>query len=169
MESRVKLFGHSVHQQLIVFPLGLLATAVIFDLLTWATGVYRWRAAAYPMIGAGVLTGALAAIFGLMDWTRVPRRTRARRIGALHGLGNAVVLILFGASFVLRSDNPTEPPAPAQLCSYCGGALALLTGWLGGELVSRLGVGVDDQAGLNAPNSLIGSGRSGGTEQARPL
>jgi uncharacterized membrane protein len=33
-------------------------------------------------------------------------------------------------------------------------ALALLTGWLGGELVSRLGVGVDDNAELNAPSSL---------------
>ncbi len=26
MESRAKLFGHPVHQMLIVFPLGLLAT-----------------------------------------------------------------------------------------------------------------------------------------------
>jgi len=29
MESRAKLLGHPVHQMLIVFPLGLLATAVI--------------------------------------------------------------------------------------------------------------------------------------------
>lgn len=33
MESRVKIFGHPAHQQLIVFPLGLLATAVVFDLI----------------------------------------------------------------------------------------------------------------------------------------
>jgi hypothetical protein len=32
--------------------------------------------------------------------------------------------------------------------------LALIAGWLGGELVDRLGVGVDDGANLNAPNSL---------------
>jgi hypothetical protein len=31
-------------------------------------------------------------------------------------------------------------------------------GWLGGELVDRLGVGVDNGANLNAPNSI--SGRS---------
>jgi hypothetical protein len=30
----------------------------------------------------------------------------------------------------------------------------LVGGWLGGELVERLGVGVDDDANLNAPNSL---------------
>ena len=33
-------------------------------------------------------------------------------------------------------------------------AVALVTGWLGGELVDRLGVGVDPGAHLNSP-SLI--------------
>jgi uncharacterized membrane protein len=33
MESKAKLFGHPIHQILIVFPLGLLATAVIFDVI----------------------------------------------------------------------------------------------------------------------------------------
>ena len=32
MESRIKIAGHPVHPMLIVFPLGLLATAVIFDI-----------------------------------------------------------------------------------------------------------------------------------------
>jgi hypothetical protein len=31
-----------------------------------------------------------------------------------------------------------------------------VTGWLGGELVDRLGVGVDEDANLNAPSSLAG-------------
>jgi hypothetical protein len=35
-----------------------------------------------------------------------------------------------------------------------GAILSLLTGWLGGELVDRLGVGVDDGANLDAPSSL---------------
>jgi hypothetical protein len=30
----------------------------------------------------------------------------------------------------------------------------LITGWLGGELVDRLGVGVDEGAHVNAPSSL---------------
>jgi hypothetical protein len=37
-----------------------------------------------------------------------------------------------------------------------GVLLALVTGWLGGELVERLGVGVDEGAHLNAPSSLSG-------------
>jgi uncharacterized membrane protein len=154
MESRVKLFGHPAHQQLIVFPLGLLATAVIFDLLTLVTGETRWTAMAYYLIGAGLLGGILAAVFGFLDWWQIPRHTRAWRIGAVHGIGNAIVLLLFALSFLLRGDNPASPPAAAYFGSYLGGLLALLTGWLGGELVTRLGVGVDNHAGLNAPNSL---------------
>ena len=33
MESRAKFLGHAVHPILIVFPLGLLATAVVFDII----------------------------------------------------------------------------------------------------------------------------------------
>ena len=34
--------------------------------------------------------------------------------------------------------------------------LALVTAWAGGELVERLGVGVDEGANLDAPSSLSG-------------
>jgi uncharacterized membrane protein len=37
MESRAKAFGHAIHPMLIVFPLGLLVTAVIFDIVYLAT------------------------------------------------------------------------------------------------------------------------------------
>ena len=33
MESRARAAGHSVHPVLIVYPLGLLSTAVVFDIL----------------------------------------------------------------------------------------------------------------------------------------
>ena len=33
MESKAKMFGHAMHPILIVFPLGLLSTAAIFDVL----------------------------------------------------------------------------------------------------------------------------------------
>jgi uncharacterized membrane protein len=38
MESRAKILGHAAHALLIVFPLGLLATAVIFDVIYLFTG-----------------------------------------------------------------------------------------------------------------------------------
>jgi uncharacterized membrane protein len=154
MESRAKLFGHPIHQMLIVFPLGLLAMAVIFDLLAIGLGNGYWSEISYWMIAAGVVTGLLAAPFGLIDWLAIPAGTRAKRIGAVHGLGNVVVVVMFGLSWLMRGDAPREPGALAVVLSCAAGILALFTGWLGGELVNRLAVGVDEGAHVDAPSSL---------------
>jgi uncharacterized membrane protein len=154
MESRAKLLGHPVHQMLIVFPLGLLAMAVIFDLFAIGLANGYWSDIAYWMIAAGVVTGLLAAPFGFVDWLAIPAGTRAKRIGAVHGVGNVVVVLLFAASWLFRGDAPTAPPGLALALSFAGGGLALFTGWLGGELVDRLAVGVDDGAHVDAPSSL---------------
>ena len=150
----VKLFGHPIHQMLIVFPLGLLATAVIFDILTLWSGNPRWSDDAFYMIGAGIIGGLASAVFGLMDWLSIPGGTRAKSVGAWHGIGNVIVVLLFAASFMLRWDTPASPDAGALVCSFLGVGLALVTGWLGGELVDRLAVGVDEGANMNAPSSL---------------
>ena len=54
MESKARLLGHPVHQMLIVFPLGLLGTSVVFDVLYFATGNGRWADVGYWLIAAGV-------------------------------------------------------------------------------------------------------------------
>ena len=154
MERTVNILGHPVHQQLIAFPLGLLITAAAFDLITALSGDIRWTQMAFYLIGAGALMGLVAALFGLLDWLGIPGNTRAKRIGAIHGLGNVLVVLLFGGSFFLRWTDPAMPEKLAYWCSYTGVGLILITGWLGGELVNRLGVGVDPGAHVNAPNSL---------------
>jgi uncharacterized membrane protein len=154
MEAKAKFMGHPVHQMLIVLPLGLLTTAVVFDVIHLLGGSVRWTEIAYWIIGAGVIGGLLAAPFGLIDWLGVPAGTRARRIGAVHGLGNVTVVLLFGLSWVLRRDNPTLPSGTAYVLSFLGFAVAGVTAWLGGEMVTRLGVGVDSNAQVNAPSSL---------------
>ena len=155
-KSSVKVFGHPVHTILIVFPLGLLATAVIFDVAYLATGTAYLSEVAYCMIVAGLLGGLVAAPFGLLDWLAIPAGTRAKRIGALHGMGNAIVVLLFVVSWYVRSRAAGPPAALAYVFSFLGVGLALWTGWLGGELVNRLGVGVDAGAHVNAPSSLSG-------------
>jgi uncharacterized membrane protein len=154
MESRARFAGHPLHPMFIVFPLGLLATAVIFDLIALVTHASRWTEVAYYLIGAGVIGGLAAAVPGWIDWLAIPARTRARRIGLIHGVGNVVVLVLFVMSWLLRRDNPAEPPTEAVVAGLLGVVLVCMTGWLGGELVHRLGVGVDDGAHLDAPSSL---------------
>ena len=78
------------------------------------------------------------------------------------------MVVLFAVSWWLRLGEPTEPSALPIVLSALGVALAGLTGWFGGELVGRLGVGVADGAHLNAPNSLSGRPASeGSTDEPR--
>jgi uncharacterized membrane protein len=155
MESRAKLMGHPAHPMLIVFPLGLLTTAVIFDIIYLATDRSGFPVAAAYTIAAGIIGGLVAALLGLIDWLAIPGGTRAKRVGTLHGLGNVVVVVLFAVSWLLRAGaGGWEPNAGALVLSFAGVVLGAGTGWLGGELVDRLGVGVDDHANLNAPSSL---------------
>ena len=156
MESKAKVLGHSAHQMMIVFPLGLLATGVVFDVIHLVGNSPTMAVVSCWMIAAGLIGGLIAAPLGLIDWLAIPRGTRAKTIGAAHGLTNAAVVAAFAVSWLLRRGTPEAPPTPAFLLSFAGAALALVGGWLGGELVARLGVGVDDGAHLNAPNSLSG-------------
>jgi uncharacterized membrane protein len=155
MQSSAKALGHPIHQQLVVFPLGLLATAVVFDVLRLVTDNDGFATASYYMIAAGIVSGLLAAVFGAIDYVAVPTGTRARRIGAMHGLGNVVVVVLFAVSWLLRSGEPGHVPTTlAFLLALVGALLATATGWLGGELVDRLGVGVEPDAHVDAPASF---------------
>jgi uncharacterized membrane protein len=155
MESRAKLLGHAIHPMLIPFPLGLLATAVVFDVVYLITDGEGFAVAAAYMIAAGVIGGLIAAPFGWIDWFKIPSGTRAKRICLLHGLGNGVVLVLFAISWLLRvGSGGWEPTARALVCSFAAVVLATIFAWMGGELVARLSVGVDDGAGVDAPSSL---------------
>lgn len=59
-----------------VFPLGLLSTAVIFDIIYMINGRVGFQVAAAYMIAAGVLGGLVAAVFGLVNWLGIPREAR---------------------------------------------------------------------------------------------
>jgi len=150
----MKVAGHPVHPMLIVFPLGLLATAVIFDIITLSTSDGKWSMMAWYMIAAGIIGGLLAAVFGLIDWLGIPANTRAKAVGLWHGGLNVLVVLLFALSWILRRPDPAVPTGLALALSFAALVIAVIAGWFGGELVDRLGVGVDEGANLNAPSSL---------------
>ena len=156
MESRARFLGHPIHPMLIVFPLGLLVTSLIFDFIRMATGDGTWSVVAFYTIGAGIIGGLLAAVFGAIDWLAIPQNTRAKALGFWHGAGNALVLALFIVSWLLRRGVAGQPPAMAVILSLIAVLLGAVTAWLGGELVDRLGIGVHDGANPNAPSSLTG-------------
>ena len=156
MDSHVKILGHSAHQMMIVFPLGLLATSVVFDAIYYLTDNGTMAVVTYWLMAAGLIGGLIAAPLGLIDWLAIPAGTRAKAVGVTHALTNVAVLGAFAASWLIRHNNQQVPTTSASVLSFGGAVLALVGGWLGGELVARLAVGVDDGAHLNSPSSLSG-------------
>lgn len=158
MESRLKVLGHPVHPMLVTLPVGLLVTAVLFDVIDIAGGPRFLGEVAYWNITVALIAGVLAAAAGAVDLRAIPSGTRAKRIGVMHALVNTAMLLLFAGVWVVRMS--------ADQRGAGGGLLAIeivaiagtgLAAWLGGELVDRLGVGVDTEADLNASNSLTAS------------
>lgn len=155
MESRLKVLGHPVHPMLVMFPIGLLVTAVIFDVIDALGGPDFLGEVAYWNITVGLIGGLLAAMAGAFDLLAIPTGTRAKRVALSHAAANLAVILLFAAIWVGRL-NAESRAAGGALIAIEVVAVAILgvSAWLGGELVDRLGVGVDAEAGLDAPSSL---------------
>ena len=77
---------------------------------------------------------------------RYYRRHRPRSIAG------PIVLVLIGVAFLLGNMHIVSAARVAKRMGCSGGRG--VTGWLGGELVDRLGIGVDEGANPNAPSSL---------------
>jgi uncharacterized membrane protein len=157
MESKAKALGHPIHPIMIVFPVGLLVTAAIFDGIYLLTDDAQFAAVAFWMIVSGTVGGLLAAIPGMIDWLAIPRGTRAARVGMWHAVGNFLALGLYAGSAITRwLSEAYVPEAAALALSFVGLAIIMVTGWLGGELVHRLRISIDEGAHADAPNSLSG-------------
>jgi uncharacterized membrane protein len=167
MESKVKILGHPLHPMLIPFPLGLLITSFVFDIVYLLTGNGLFAVVAFWMIAAGVIGGLVAAVPGMIDWLSIPYDTRARSVGQWHLVGNVAAIILFVVDWLLRAGVPGEPGAIAIILSLLGVVVLGVGGWLGGELVDRLGVAVDEGAHLDAPSALSGRPASEGRTDAQ--
>lgn len=134
MENQPQLLIRNGQPMPIVFPLTLLATAVVFDLVTFLTQLNKFSEAAFFMIAAGLLALSLASVFGFIDWLAAAKGTDAKFRGRFHLLGNLLTFGLFAASWLMRLDRPGEPGVLSFMLSLAGGSVAILTGWLGGEL-----------------------------------
>ena len=126
MESRAKVMGHPIHPILVPFPIGLLTTSVIFDVVHLLAGGARWAEISFwMMIAVGVIGGLLAAVFGLTDWLGIPSGTRAsgtraKAIGLGHGLSNVSIVALFAVSWLLRSSASGDPGVLPIVVSFLG-------------------------------------------------
>jgi uncharacterized membrane protein len=143
MKSRAAIAGHPLHPIFVTIPIGLWSFAPVCDLvylLGW--GDASWKTVAFYCIGGGIAGAIPAIITGLIDYPIV-QGAAAQLFAKFHLIFNSAVSLLFLASFGLRYEEfkATFGLLPVIL-SFVGAMLLGISGWLGGELVSRFGVSV---------------------------
>jgi uncharacterized membrane protein len=142
MRTPASVAGHPLHTMLIVFPVGLLIFSLICDLCslgsanpaTWAT------VALYRMVG-GFIGALVAAVPGLIDLLSLTD-PQIKKIAIIHMSINLAVVALFAVNIWLRLGGAGNTGTPLIL-SVIAIAILAVSGWLGGEMVHRHGVGVD--------------------------
>ena len=102
----------------------------------------------YSLLG-GIIGAAVAAVPGFMDWLSLKDRDVVK-IANWHARLNVIALVIFTISFYLRTTSGASWVSRSYttpvLVSVLGVILITISGWLGGEMVFKHGVAVDQQA-----------------------
>ena len=128
------------------FPIVCFIMTLILDILyvrgdTGVAGATNW------LLGVGLVMGALAAVAGLTDFLG-DDRVRGLGDALKHMLANVTAVVLEVVNFVLRLKNPDFIGSTGVYISGVVVLILLYSGWKGGDLVFRHGVGVHDTSNL---------------------
>jgi uncharacterized membrane protein len=144
MKSTARIASHPIHPMLIPFPLGLWSTSFILNVLGALFDSFALHQAAYYMVLAGCIGAALAAIPGAIDlFSSIPAKTETRRIGVMHGALNVAALVIWIVSLYARQGGGGMTYM-AYITAAIGMIILGVSGWLGGELVYKHQVGVEE-------------------------
>ena len=135
--STVAIAAHPLHPLLVTFPVAFLSGALGTDLGYWLTSDPFWARASVWLLGAGLISGLIAAAAGMSDFLKIDR-VRKRRAGWVHLIGNVSALTLTLINWLIRRGDPVNALLPLGLIlSVIVGGLVALSGWYGAELIYR--------------------------------
>jgi len=144
--STAKIADHPIHPMLIPFPIVCFILTFVLDILytrgdVGVAGATKW------LLGVGLVMAALAAVAGLMDFLG---DERIRRLGdaVKHMLANVTAVVLELVNFALRLKDDEFIGSTGVYISAVVIVILLYSGWKGGDLVYRHGVGVHDTSNL---------------------
>lgn len=150
MGRTANLAGHPIHSMLIPFPIALWLFSVLADLIYLWRGNTGWEWMASWTLLAGSLGAIMAAVFGIIDYFSITDK-KVSNVAAWHARFNVLALLLFATSWYLRRGvdfaNPNGKLTVPIALSIVGVVVVSISGWLGGELVFRHGVGVHKEIG----------------------
>jgi uncharacterized membrane protein len=140
--SLAALAGHPLHPMIVPLPIGAAVGALVADVLYVRTADPFWARSSRHLTDGAILTGALAASLGAVDFLGRPE-IRQQPAAWVHAGGNAAVLGLALLGRRARRQDERRAVVPTGLTlSLLSGVILGVTGWLGGELSYRHRVGV---------------------------
>ncbi len=140
MQGKATFRGHPIHLMLVSFPVAFWTGAVLTDVIGMRVADPFWLRMSVTLIVMGTVTGALASLFGYIDYATIPMQRKARGIAKAHLWTSLATLSLYTAALALRVR---EPGMPIGIAISMLGAVALLAGgYYGSELANRHRVGI---------------------------
>src|SRR3954451_23343919 len=143
--------GHPLHPFVVLLPVGAFVSSLVFDVITWTRpGKLPWLVdGAWWLIGVGLIGAGVAALFGVVDLLRIPRRTPPWRFALAHSGLNVAVAVLFLIGYAWRAgDHVQLDKTRSGQLALSGSAVGLLVVavLLGQTLTYRFGMRVDRRA-----------------------
>jgi len=142
--STAQIGGHPIHPMLIPFPIVCFIGALVTDIVFLNNHDPGWATASRYLLAVGLVMAALAAVAGLTDFMG-DDRIRGMGDALKHMLANVTAVVLELVNFFVRLNSDA---AIAKVGIYLSVVVVLVlvySGWKGGELVFRHGIGVTDE------------------------
>ncbi len=158
MKSKAAIGNHPIHPALVTIPIGSFVLALIGDIATSVTHDQFWYTFAYYCVGIGILSGLLAAVFGLIDYFSVRMSARGKNLATIHLVLNVIAIVLYIVDWYERRDNRaflSSGWAAVMALEIAALVILSISGWIGGEMAYIHKVGVVENADLEA--TAIGS------------
>ena len=140
LHSTAAVKGHPIHPMLVPFPIVLFLGALGTDIAFSVDGSQGWAEASKWLLGAGIVGALLAALAGFADFIGNPR-IRELRAAWLHMFANLVAVVLELVNFGMRLADKRAAGSTGLILSIAVAVILLFSGWMGGEMVYRHGVG----------------------------
>ena len=122
---------HPLHVLLGAYPIACFSGAFLTDIVYMNTAVMMWANFSIWLITAGLVMGIAAAVVGIVE-AIVSRGKPTLKPGALHSIGNALVIVLsFWNAFVHSRDAYTSVVPTGIILSGIVTVLVLVVNWFG--------------------------------------
>ncbi len=144
--STARIGGHPIHPMLIPFPIVCFIGTLVADIVFLSNRDPSWAIASRYLLGIGIIMAALAAVAGLTDFVG-DARIRHASDALKHMLANVTAVVLEIINFFVRLHSDAAIGRIGIYLSVIVALILLYSGWKGGDLVYRHGIGVEDGTG----------------------